>query len=103
MVLTSPLGTSVTVTPVSGVSTVELSTEFDGQDPYGIWTLAITDFVKGNTHMLNQWSLTLNDPAQAAPAADLAISAWLPSDSSDDDTDPLATQAADELALMLVE
>ena len=75
-----------------------------GEDPYGIWTLDVTDSVKGNTHMLNDWSLTVNDPAEAAAATDLALLAWADSDSSDDDdTDPLATQDADELALMLVE
>jgi uncharacterized delta-60 repeat protein len=38
-----------------------------------------------------------------AAATDLALLAWLSSDSSDDDTDFLANQATDELALTLVE
>lgn len=63
--------------------------------------------------MLYDWSLIVNpvDPvsaetalASSAAAVDLALLAWADLESSgEDDTDPLATEAADELALMLIE
>ena len=104
MVLASPdPAKTATITPVFGTSTLAL-TNFDGDDPFGTWTLAITDYVKGNTHTLTGWSLTINDSPQAAAATDMALLAWVELDSSDDeDTDPLASQIADELVLMLME
>ncbi len=48
--------------------------------------------------------VTSGTSSASAMATDLALLAWVDLDSSDDDdTDPLATQAADELALMMME
>jgi hypothetical protein len=85
--------------------------EFSGDPLAGMWTLEITDSVKKSSHVLTSWSLTAtqaSSPAAPAPesasAADMALLSWTDVDSSEDDeTNPLATQAADELALMLVE
>ena len=49
--------------------------------------------------------VSATSPSSLSPAAaDLALLAWINADSSEDDqTDMLATQAADQLALMLFE
>jgi subtilisin-like proprotein convertase family protein len=74
----------------------------------GTWTLEIYDPLKDRQRgTLYGWTLIVNpkEPVltgtSAATAVDLALAAWGQDDSSDDD--PLATQAADELALMLLE
>jgi subtilisin-like proprotein convertase family protein len=103
MVLTSPAATSVSITPVYGTTTLDLSGDFPGEDPYGIWTLAITDVARGNTHTLTGWSLTINDPAQSA-AADLALLALSESDASEEEETDLPIQpASTDLALMMME
>jgi subtilisin-like proprotein convertase family protein len=88
------------------------STAFQGQALDQTWTLTIEDNDRnGITGTLTAWSITVTPQAgeaaassQSAAATDMALLAWAELDSSDDeDTDPLATQAADELALMLVE
>ncbi len=55
---------------------------------------------------LIEWTLTATPEgamasSQSAAVVDMALLAWVDLDSSDDD-DPLATQAADELALMMM-
>ena len=69
----------------------------------------VTDSVNNSPHELTSWSLIATPQPKSAPAqetalaADLALLAWLDLDSSDDnDNDPMATQVAEDLALMLV-
>lgn len=77
----------------------------------GTWTLQVTDNVKNRKRgSLIEWTMTATPltegaaaSSQSAAAADMALLAWADSDSSDDESDPLATQAADELALMMME
>ena len=74
------------------------------------WTLTIVDGDRnGYTGTLTAWSITVTPltggaaaSSQSAAAFDMALLAWADLDSSDDDN-PLATQAADELALMMME
>jgi probable HAF family extracellular repeat protein len=77
----------------------------------GPWTLQIHDPLKDRQRgTLYGWTLIVNPDAPvlsgatAPTAVDLALAAWGQDDASDDDdTDPLATQTADEMALMLFE
>ena len=83
----------------------------EGLQHSGTWTLQIYDSEKdGQRGTLYGWTLIVNPTevvpteASTATAVDMALAGWADLDSSDDkDTDPLAAQAADELALMLVE
>jgi subtilisin-like proprotein convertase family protein len=73
LVLTAPSGVSSVFGPASGVN-VYTVTAFNGLDPYGTWTLAITDFVKGTVHLLNSWTITINAPQGGAVAGSPATS-----------------------------
>jgi subtilisin-like proprotein convertase family protein len=88
------------------------STAFQGQALDRTWTLTIADMdSNGITGTLTAWSITVTPltesaaaSSQSTAATDMALLAWADPDSSEDeDIDPLATQAADEFALMLVE
>jgi len=75
----------------------------------GTWTLQVTDNVKNRKRgSLIEWTMTVTPESaaassQSAAATDMAMAAWAaPNSSDDDDTAPLTTQAADELALMLL-
>ena len=68
----------------------------------------MSDSVKNRKRgSLIEWTMTVEPvPIESAPspaaAFDLALLAWVDLGSSDDDN-PLATQAADDLALMMME
>lgn len=63
ILLSSPGGIEAPVTPQYGTLIQPLD-GFGGIDAFGTWTLTITDSVKGNSHTLASWSLTI------LPAAD---------------------------------
>lgn len=70
----------------------------------GTWALAITDSVKGGNHILNAWSITAPSEGTIASMTEATDAALFDLGASDDeDADPLAVQAADEPALMLME
>ena len=84
---------------------------FSGELLDGTWVLTVTDTEKNDiVGTLTAWSMTvfpLSESGAAssdvAVAVDTALLGWLDPDSSEDDeTGPVAAQAADELALMLV-
>ena len=95
--------------PANGTSTT--SWDLSTLDPSyttgtGEWTLEVLDTMKGEKGTLEGWALigeTVTQPLSGS-ITDAALLAWADLDSSDDeDRDPLATQAADELALMMME
>ena len=71
--LTSPDNTPMTVPLASGTTTYA-DFGFVGESLGGTWTLAITDSVRGNTHTLNSWSLTVV-PVPAGGASSSALMA----------------------------
>jgi subtilisin-like proprotein convertase family protein len=110
--LTSPLGTEAPLAYDGANWDLVNADAFKDEPLDGTWVLTVTDTQKnGYTGTLTAWSITVTPltegapaPSQSAAATDLALLAWADLDSSDhDDADPLATQPADELALMLVE
>jgi len=62
--LVSPEGTSCTLhnrAPGKNlIGTFRIEDSFMGENPKGIWTLRIIDYVPDNKGMLNSWSLTIN-------------------------------------------
>ena len=109
--LAHPDGGSVALSYLSGNQWQAVdSTAFQGQALDRTWTLTIVDGDRnGYTGTLTAWSITVTPltggaaaSSQSAAAFDMALLAWADLDSSDDDN-PLATQAADELALMMME
>ena len=73
---------------------------FVGESLGGTWTLSITDSVKGNTHTLNSWSLTVA-PVSAGGAASSALLAVDELFGSDGPAADAADLLADDLALAL--
>ncbi len=108
--LTSPGGETETIMPMFGTSTRTL-VNFDGVNALGTWTLAITDNVKGNTHTLSGWSLTVTPLAGAATGQRDMVSAtdlfFLDLDvnpaNEKNQSDLLPIETADQLASVLHE
>jgi subtilisin family serine protease len=110
--LKSPSGTEEPLAYGGGEWDLVNPSAFDGQPLDGTWVLKVTDNVRnGITGTLTAWSMTVTPLTEGAAsqgemlaAADLFFyDLGLGSEDESDKTDPLATQAADELALMLVE
>ena len=83
---------------------------FDNESLDGTWVLTVTDTVKnGITGTLTAWSMTVTPLTEGAASQGGALAAAdlffldLALNSDNEKTDPLDTQPADELALMLVE
>jgi len=109
--LTSPSNTEAAL-GYDGAWDLVDAAAFNSEPLDGTWLLTVTDTQKnGITGTLQAWSMTVTPltegaaaSSQSAAAVDIALMAWAGLESSDDeDIDPLATQAADELALMLFE
>jgi hypothetical protein len=103
-------GDSLTLVPSGTPGLYGVEIPAGGIQHAGTWTLQIHDPLKDRQRgTLYGWTLIVNpnEPvlteASAATAVDLALAVWGQDDSSDDDTDRLVSQTADELALMLFE
>jgi uncharacterized delta-60 repeat protein len=83
---------------------------FSGESLNGTWVLTVTDTVKnGITGTLTAWSMTVTPLAEGAASQGEVLSAVdlffldLALNSDNDETAPLATQSADDLALLMME